>query len=108
MALDQALFLNLADEIQYLLRAPYSKGRYDHVAAAVERPLDDLCKNLDVRTRLVMISVAVGGLDNDIVRPFDGLRISDYRLIRVAYIAAEQHFSRNAVFGEPYLYACGA
>ena len=95
---DEAALLYLADKVQHLLRTADGEGRNDHVAAAVEHELDALCKLRHVVRQVNAVQpVAVGGLDDQILRVLHMLRILENRLVLVADVAAEGDFALLAV-----------
>ena len=87
--LHEPLILDLADEVQKLLRAAHGERRDDDVAALAERLVDDLRQLVGVAPHLGVVAVAVGGLHHHIVRLLQKLRVADDRLVDVADIAGE-------------------
>src|SRR5699024_8827487 len=104
VALYKALFLYLADEIEHLLRPADGKGRDDNVPAPVERALDHLRERADVvGPALAVGPVSVGGLDDEVIRLADRLRVTQDGLIGVADVAGEHQLFRDPVLREPEL-----
>ena len=97
MSVDHVLLLDLADEVEHLLRAPDREGRDDDISALIEGALDDLCESghVVIVRRLLMFPVAVCGLHDDIVRFLRIGRIRDQRLVLVSDIPGEYHFFRD-------------
>ena len=87
--LHEPLILDLADEVQKLLRAAHGERRDDDVAALAERFVDDLRQLVGVAPHLGVVAVAVGGLHHHIVRLLQKLRVADDGLVDVADIAGE-------------------
>ena len=88
VAVYQAALLYLADEVQHLLRPADGEGGNHDVAAPVQRTLDYFRQRADVVRPAVRVKpVAVGALDNDVVRIGYGLRVAQYRLVHVAHVA---------------------
>ena len=87
MAVNQLLLLDLTEEIQHLLCAADRKGGDHHVAAPVKGPLQDLRQRRNIINHLFVAAVAVGGLDDDIVRRVDPLRIVQDRLVFISHVA---------------------
>ena len=94
--LDHVFVLDLADEVQQLLRAADGERRDDDVAAATERLVDDLREILGIAPDLGVVAVAVGALHEDIVRAVKELRVADDGLVDVADIAREDDHARLA------------
>ena len=65
--LDELLILDLADEVQKLLRAAHGERRDDDVAALAERLVDDLRQFVGVAPDLGVVAVAVGRLHHNVV-----------------------------------------
>ena len=104
----QLLFLDLTDEVKHFLRASDSKGRNDHIAAAVERPLNHFCQFSHVIRLFVAVTpVTVRGFHNHVIRLRNVAGIADDRLIQVADIARKNNFFRHAIFCEPQFDARG-
>ena len=97
--------LDLAQQVQKLLRPAHGEGRDNDAAAAVERPLQNLCQLRAHVLGLVVQAVAVGRLDNEIVRLGDGQGIVQDRLVNVADVAGEHNFFLGAVLPQPELNA---
>ena len=99
MSLHKAFLLDLADEIQHLLRAAYRKRGNDHIAASVEGPLDHIRKGTGVirMLRSLVGPVAVGRFHDHIVRTLQIDRIRDQRLVGIADISGEDDLLRHTV-----------
>ena len=93
----------LADQIEDLLRAPDGEGGDDHVAAAVERALDHVGKEMDRIGVVVVQPVAVSGFHNDIIGLVNVVHRADDRHVAVAEVAAEDDLFRLAALGQPDL-----
>ena len=92
MTVHELLRLDLADDIEHLLRPPHREGGNHHVSAPVQRPLDHLRQRGPVVRPLAMAPVSVGGFDQQIVRRVDFLRLLQNWLIMVAHVAGEDDF----------------
>ena len=109
MALDKAVHLDLADEIQNLLRAAHGEGGDDEVAAPIQHALDAVGKVLQiVHVRFLVVAVAVGALGEHVVRLTEILRVVDEGLVEVADVPGKDHLFRDAALGQPDLDAGGA
>ena len=108
VAVHHAGVLDLADEIQQLLRAADGERRDDHVAAAVERALDAVRERGQIVHARAVAAVAVGRLDEHVVRARDGLRVADDGLVGVADVAGKDDLLFRAALGEPCLDARAA
>ena len=108
VAVHHAGVLDLADEIQQLLRAADGERRDDHVAAAVERALDAVRERGQIIHARAVTAVAVGRLDEHVVRARDGLRVADDGLVGVADVAGKDDLLFRAALGEPRLDARAA
>ena len=97
--LDFAFFLDVADEVKDLLRAPYRKGRDHHVAAAVQGGLDDAREVVLGVARLGVNAVGVGAFHHDVIRLLQILWVIQQRLPHVADIAGEDQRFGHAFFG---------
>ena len=105
----KAAIFDLADKIQHLLRPADGKRGDNDVAAAVERALDAGGKPGNIIGALVgVVAVAVGGFDYEVIGFVDMLRVAEYRLIEVAYIAGENYLFLAAALLEPDLDSCRA
>ena len=93
----------LADQIEDLLRAPDGERGDDHVAAAVERALDHVGKEVDRIGVVVVKAVAVSGFHDDIIGLMDVVHRADDRHVAVAEIAAEDDLFRLAALRQPDL-----
>ena len=98
VAVHHAGVLDLANEIQQLLRAADGERRDDDVAALAERFVDDLGKLVGIAPDLGVVAVAVGRLHHDVVGLFEKLRVADDGLVDVADIAGEDDRLVHAVF----------
>ena len=104
----QAIFLNLSQDVQDLLRSSHGKGGDHHISAPVKRLLDQPGKILHIiRTLRLMQPVPVGGLHDHIIRPRRFLRIADQRLAPVSHVSGKAQLSFDAVLLQPYLDAGG-
>ena len=108
MPVHHAGVLDLADEIQQLLRAADGKRRDDDVAAAVKRALDAVGKRTEIIRPFTVAAVAIGRLDEHVVRARDGLRVAQERLIHVADVAGKDDLLFHIALGEPRLDARAA
>ena len=80
------------------------EGRHDDIAAAFEQCLfDDADHFLFGRREILVLAVAVGGLDDEDVGVLDGCRVAQYRARRLAEVATENELCRVAIFGDPDL-----
>lgn len=82
--------LDVAQEIEHLLRAPDGEGGDDDVAAPVEGALDDLGEAFGIVGRGIVEPVAVGGFHDDVIRLRDIARVVDEGLVEVAHIARKR------------------
>ena len=104
MTLYEAAVFDLADEIQHLLRSADGKRGDDDIAAAVERALDAGGKRGNVVRPLVgVVTVAVGGFDDEVIGLVDVLRVAENRLVEVSDIAGKDDLFLTVVFPEPDL-----
>ena len=102
----QPLFLDLADEVEDLLRASDRESRNDHVAAAPQRPVDHLRQLVDIGPVAFMRrvqAIAVGRFQDHVIRRIHGLRIADQRPVQIAHVAAEQELARCISLRQPQL-----
>ena len=96
VALDAALGLDLADEIEQLLRASDRKAGDDHIAALVKGGLQYTAQLAEVVRLWPVAAVAVGGLHDQIVGMAGVGRVTDERLMPVADITRENDDLRRA------------
>ena len=88
--------------VQDFLGSTDREGRHDDVATAFEQGfLDDADHLLFGCRKVLVLAVAIGGLDDEDVGVLDGCRVAQYRASRLAKVAAEYQFCRVAVLGDP-------
>ena len=101
MAVDAALRLDLAEEIQQLLCAAHRKAGNDQIAAPVQRGLQDFRQLGHIVRPGAMAAVAVGGFHHQIVRLAGAGRVLDERLVPVADVPRkDQQFGAAALLGD--------
>ena len=105
MPLHKALFLDLTDKVEHLLRAAHRKAGNDHIAAPVKGALQDLRQLAHIVRLRAVATVAVGRFHKGVVRLFDVSRILDDGLIQIADITGEYQLGRGLTLGDPKLYA---
>ena len=103
--LHKALFLDLTDKVEHLLRAAHRKAGNDHIAAPVKGALQDLRQLAHIVRLRAVAAVAVGRFHKGVVRLFDVSRILDDGLIQIADITGEYQLGRGLTLGDPKLYA---
>ena len=108
VALDEAVLLDVADEVQKLLGAAHRKAGDDHVTALIQRGLDDLRQVADIIRRGAVGAVAVGGFHDHIVGPVHGDGIPQQGLADVADIAGEHENLLSVAFPDGDLDGSGA
>ena len=91
VVVETSLLPQIVEVIEERLCPPDGKGRYDDVAAPIHRVADDL-KECRLLVIVAMNAVAIGGLDNEEVRPRDLLRVAQDRLMRLSKIARKDQF----------------
>ena len=101
--LDQPHVLDLADEVEHLLRAANGERRDHQIAAAVERALDAVGQRGDIVRPRAVVTVAVSRFDHDIIRAVHGLRVAEDGLIDVAHVAGEDDLFFHAGLRQPRL-----
>ena len=107
--MDEVFQLDLAQEVEHLLRAADGERGDDDVAAAVERTLQHCGEGAGVvEAHLFVEPVAVGGFDHQVVRMGHLLGVFDDGLIGVAHIAAEDDFPGLPLLLQPHLDTGGA
>ena len=84
-----ALLLDATDKVKDLLRASHRKGGDHHVAAAVQRVLNDARKVILRAARDVVHAVGIGAFHHDVIGIFQIFGVVQKRLIGVADIARE-------------------
>ena len=109
MAVDEIFQLDLAQKIEHLLGAAHGEGGNDHVAAAVERPLQHFGEGAGVvEAHLFVEAVAVGGFDDEHIGAFHALRVAQKGLACVAHVAAENDLALRFPLAQPQFNGRGA
>ena len=104
MPVYKSALLDLADEIQNLLRPADGKGRNDQIAAAIKRLLDPQSQLAHViRTLFTVQPISVGGFDDEIIRLLHRTRIAENGLVGIAHVAGEGDLPRLPCLGQPDL-----
>ena len=102
--MDEPTLLYRADKVQHLLRSAHGKGGNYDIAAAVECALDIVRKGRDiVGTVALVVAVAVGGLNKQIVSVADMFRVAQNGLVEVPDIAGEDHLFFALALVQPRL-----
>ena len=91
MPVDAVLLFDLADKIEHFLRAPHGETGNDHIAAAVERFLQNLGQLGHIVRLGAVGAVTIGGFHHHKIRFGQVLRVTDQRLVQVADIAGEHN-----------------
>ena len=91
MTVYHPLCLDFPDKIEHFLGASHGERGNDHVSPAVQRSLDYIGQKSHAvgLGALLVQTVAIGGLDYQIVRCINGLRVLDNGLIAVAHISGK-------------------
>ena len=107
---DQPLLLDMADEVQKLLRAAHGKRGDHQISAPGQGFLNDLGQVGGIIGFLLHVvqAVAVGALGDHVVRLPDVLGRADDGGLAVAQVAGKDDLPGLALLGEPHLHAGGA
>ena len=102
VSMDEPTLLYRTDKVQHFLRSAHGKGGDDDIAATVERALDIVRKRGDViRPVALMVAVAVGRFDEQVVSVGDMLRVAQNGLTEVADIAREDYLFLTLALVQP-------
>ena len=97
----QTLFFDPPDKIQHFLCPSNCKRRYNHISAAVKRPLDHLRKLHRIIHRRIMAPVTVCRFHDHIIRAVQILRIADQRLVCISDITGKDKLLLRRFLPDP-------
>ena len=103
VALHHVLRLDDAEHVEKLLRPAHGKCGNHHIAAPVQRPLDNIRKDGNVVRYPAVKPVAIRTFHYHVIRVLDILRIPDQRLVLVADITGKYDLLRNIILCDPHL-----